>query len=210
MGELREESTSATQWFSRFDARVWFFMPSRVMILLMRQVIKALGVLTLLVGLSFPSQAMALDSLVLGGDLSYAHEFTGDGHPGGGAGFHIWYSFASWVAVGGTVAWAGHSAPGVDGENELRNVITAAAGIYFIVDIIRVIPYLAVLPGIAISIQDETEVDYLLQISGGIDVMVNARLTTGVELSYQLLVGDDILPARLVASVRMSWRNVIF
>ncbi len=180
------------------------------MIQLMRQVMRALGVLAMFVVLSFPAKALALDSIVLGGDLSYAHEFTGDGHPGGGAGFHIWYSFANWVAVGGTVAWAGHAAPGADGENELRNVITAAAGIYFILDIIRVIPYLAVLPGVAISIQDETEVDYLLQISGGLDLMVNARFTTGLELSYQLLVGDDILPARLLATVRVSWRHVIF
>lgn len=176
----------------------------------MRLVMKTLGVGIVLVALSTPGRAWALDHLVVGGDLSYAHEFTGDGHPGGGAGFHMWYSFANWVAVGGTVAWAGHAAPGADGENELRNVITASAGMYFILDIIRVVPYLGFLTGVAVSIQDEAEVDYLLNICGGLDVLVNASLTAGVELAYQLLVGDDVLPARLVASVRINWRHIIF
>jgi hypothetical protein len=176
----------------------------------MRLVVKTLGAIVLFTALSVPSPAWALDHLVLGGDLSYAHEFVGDGHPGGGAGLHVWYSFYDWVAVGGKVAWAGHAAPGADGEDELRNVITAAAGMYFILDIIRVVPYIGFLPGVAVSIQDETEIDYLLDICAGLDVLINARLTAGVELAYQLLVGDDVLPARLVASVRFSWRHIIF
>jgi hypothetical protein len=178
---------------------------------LMRQTIKALGGVLVLVVLLAPARAQALDSLVIGGDLSFAHEFVGDGNPGGGAGGHIWYSFADFVAVGGMVGWAGHAAPSADGsDTELRNVITAAAGMYFILDIIRVVPYIGLLSGVAVSLQNETEVDYLLNIAAGADVLVNAFFTVGLELDYQLLVGDDILPARLVVSVRMNWRHIIF
>ncbi len=178
---------------------------------IMRHLSKALGLLVLFFVLAMPASARALDSLVLGGDLSYAHQFTGDGLHGGGAGFHVWYSFTDYIAVGSTVAWAGHAAPSADGdETELRHVITAAAGMYFIADIIRFVPYLGLLSGVAVSIQDETQVDYLLNIALGADVLINASFTTGVELTYQLLVGDEVVPARLVASVRLNWRHIIF
>lgn len=162
-------------------------------------------------GLATPGAARALDrQLTLGGDLSYAHEFIDESGPGVGAGLHVSYGLTDSVAVGGVVAWANHFDDTAD-ELDLRQTITASVGFYYALDVFRVVPYLGLLMGAAVSVDGEgTHAGYLLDVRGGADVIVRPSFTTGVELAYQLIVGDEILPARLVASVRLSWRHIFF
>lgn len=177
----------------------------------MRRVITGLEVLFVTALILIPGQALAIDrQLLLGADLSYAHEWGDQSRPGGGASVHAQYFINDYVAVGGAIGWAGHAATDDAGESTLRNVITAAAGLYYFADIIRIVPYAGVLVGAAVSIQDETEAAYLLQICGGGYVLVNAAFTLGAELSYQMLVGEELLPARLVASITLNWRHIFF
>jgi hypothetical protein len=158
-----------------------------------------------------PAAAFALDrQLTLGGDLFYAHEFIDESGPGTGAGLHVSYGLTDAVALGGTVSWAGHVVDGGD-YLALRQTITASAGFYYAFDVIRVVPYLGLLMGAAVSIDgDETSAGYLLDIRGGADVIVTPSFMTGLELGYQFIVGEEILPARLVVAVRLSWRHIFF
>lgn len=160
--------------------------------------------------LAIPSVVWALDrQLLLGGDLFYAHEFIDESGPGTGAGLHVSYGLTDAVAVGGILGWAGHFADAGD-DLDLRHTVTAAAGMYFVLDVIRVVPYLGILTGAAVSIDEEVRPGYLLDIRGGADVIVTPSFMFGIELTYQLVVGRDILPARLVASIRFSWRKIFF
>lgn len=167
---------------------------------------------TLLIGAALiATEAQAHDrQLVLGADLSYAQEFVDESGPGGGVGVHAWYKISDWVAVGGQLAWAGLAASDADGESQLRDVITATAGLYYILDVIRIVPYAGLLMGAAIGIQDGVDAAYLLQVCAGGDFMVNPFFTTGLEVAYQLLVGEEVMPARLVVSVRLNWRHMFF
>lgn len=162
-------------------------------------------------GLATPGAAWALDrQLTVGGDLSYAHEFIDESGPGVGAGLHVSYGLTDAVAVGGAVAWANHFDDS-GAELDLRQTITASAGFYYALDVFRVVPYLGLLMGAAVAIDAEgTHAGYLLDLRGGADVIATPSFTVGVELAYQFVVGEDILPARLVASVRLSWRHIFF
>jgi hypothetical protein len=162
-------------------------------------------------GLAAPCAAWALDrQLTVGGDVSYAHEFIDESGPGVGAGLHVSYGLTDSVAVGGAVAWANHFDDSGD-ELDLRQTVTASAGFYYALDVFRVVPYLGLLMGAAVSIDGEgTHAGYLLDIRGGADVIATPSFTVGVELAYQFIVGDDIVPARLGASVRLSWRHIFF
>ncbi len=172
----------------------------------MRHLVTILSIL----GILAPGSAWALDrQLLLGGDLSYAHEFIDESGPGGSAGAHMWYGITDAVAVGGQLAWAGHVTT-IDDSTELRHVITAAAGIWYVLDIIRVVPYIGLVSGAAVSIQDGAAASYLVGINGGADVIVTPQLMVGFDVGYQFLVGKDILPARLTASFRLSWRHIFF
>lgn len=176
----------------------------------MRLFASLLSLVSTLIVLSSPSQVWAVDrQITFGGDLFYAHEFIDASGPGTGAGLHVSYGLNDFIAVGGIVGWAGHFADFGD-DIDLRHTITAATGIYFILDIIRVIPYLGILSGVALLVDDDAAAGYLLDIRGGADVIVTPSFMVGLELAYQLIVGRDILPARLVASIRFSWRHVLF
>jgi hypothetical protein len=154
--------------------------------------------------------ALALDrQLLLGGDVSYAQEFVDESGPGAGTGLHVSYGLTDAVAVGGIVGWAGHAARSGE-ELDLRSTVTAAAGLYFVLDVIRIVPYLGLLVGAAVSVDDDVAAGYLLDVRGGADVIVTPSFMAGLELTYQLVVGRDILPARLVVSARLSWRHLFF
>jgi hypothetical protein len=184
----------------------------RAISLVMRLLPKLVPWLAIIVALAtIPAESQAYDrQLVLGADLSYAHELVDESGPGGGVGVHAWYKISDYVAVGGQLAWAGLAADDGEGGAELRNVITAAAGLYYILDIIRIVPYAGLLVGAAVGLQDGVDASYLLQICGGADFLVNPFFTTGLELSYQFLVGESIMPARLVISIRLNWRHMFF
>lgn len=176
----------------------------------MRAFATVLTLTSTLIVLSSPSPVWAVDrQITLGGDLFYAHEFIDASGPGTGLGLHVSYGLNDFLAVGGIVGWAGHFAS-VGDDVDLRHTVTAATGLYFILDIIRVIPYLGILSGVAALVDEEASAGYLLDIRGGADVIVTPSFMVGLELTYQLIVGRDILPARLVASVRFSWRHVLF
>ena len=175
----------------------------------MKTLILFVGVLSLVFLCSRHAEALE-NQLIVGGSLDYALEFDDELQHGGGVGVHSWFGLTDAVAIGGRIAYAAHAAPNDEGDNELRNVITAAAGLYFVLDIIRVIPYAGVLIGAAVEIEDDVAASYLMNVCIGADVIITATLTSGLEVSYQALIGDDILPARLVISARMSWRHLFF
>ncbi len=166
----------------------------------------------LLVGLALtPATASAIDrQLLVGGDLSFVYEFEGDGRPGGTAGGYGRYFLTDYIALGGNIGWSGLAATDSAGDADLRQVITAAVGLFYFADYIRFVPYIGVLMGAAVALQEETEASYLVQASLGGFLLVTPAFTTGLELSYQALIGDDILPARLVISIQLGWRHIFF
>lgn len=160
-----------------------------------------------------PAEAVAFDhELQLGGNLFYAQQFVDEETrpPGGGIGFRGRYGFNDWIAIAFETAWAGHALTLLPKEETvLRQLITAAVGVHYAIDVFRFLPYLSLMVGASTTIQQgETQVSFLLDAGGGVDWMVTQSLSVGVAATYQFTVGELIVPARLCVSLRLSWHRV--
>jgi hypothetical protein len=158
-----------------------------------------------------PATSFAIDrQLLVGGDLAFAYELADDGRLGGGAGAYGRYFLTDYIAVGANAGWSGLAATDAAGEADLRHVVTAAAGLFYYADYIRFVPYVGVMMGAAVAMQEETNASYLVQASLGGFVLATPAFTAGLDISYQLLVGEEILPLRLTVSIQLGWRHVFF
>jgi hypothetical protein len=89
-------------------------------------------------------------------------------------------------------------------------VVTAAGGIVYAVDVDRVVPFLALHVGTSVSIEEqEASAAFLLDIGGGIDWSVAREFSIGLAASYQLTATDELLPARLFISIRLNWERAL-
>lgn len=160
-----------------------------------------------------PSEAVAFDhELQLGGNLFYAQQFIDEETrpPGGGIGFHGRYGLNDWIAIAFETAWAGHSYTLMPkGVTVLRQLVTASVGVHYAIDVFRFLPYISLLIGASTTIQEGvTAVAFLLDAGGGVDWMITDDLSFGISATYQFTVGEEIVPARLCVSVRLSWHRL--
>lgn len=175
----------------------------------------ALPLLAALAGLALwasPRSADALENdLQLGLDLSYAHESgVEDGQHGAGAGLWVRWGATDAIGVTGLVAWSGQVlSPEDESAPSLRHVATMAAGFLYAVDVLRIIPYLGVMVGAAVAAEAEPHASFLVLGHGGFDFLWTRAFSTGVDVAAQLLVGEQVGPVRVVASVRLSWHQLL-
>lgn len=149
--------------------------------------------------------------LQLGADLFYAQQFIDEVNrpPGGGLGVRLRYGLSDMIALAFDASWAGHAAVSQDETTVLRQIVTAAAGINYAVDVSRIVPFLGLLVGVSVEVDAaEATPSFLIDLGGGIDWSITPGFSLGVSLSYQLTVASEgLLPGRLCAGVRLNWEH---
>lgn len=167
------------------------------------------GALFALLCLVCPNRGWSFDrELQLGADLSYALFFdeAASVH-GGGFAAHLRYGFTDYLGVATRLSWAGHAAADLDGNAQLRQAFTAAAGLQYAIDTLWIVPHFDVLVGVGVATQDSVVASsFLLDLGGGFEVRLRSGLSLGAAVSYQLFFGQVEVPPRLVVSITVNWR----
>jgi hypothetical protein len=148
--------------------------------------------------------------LQLGADLFYAQQFIDETNrpPGGGAGVRLRYGFNDLLAIAFDASWAGHAVVAQDETMVLRQIATVAGGINYAVDVSRVVPYLGLLLGVSVAVDDgQSTPSFLIDLGGGLDWSITPDFSLGASISYQITVAEGMLPGRLCVGVRLSWER---
>jgi len=161
-----------------------------------------------------PSVSAFEGELQLGADLSYVHEFqTATNNPGGRVALRGGYAVTDYLAVTAYTSWSGLAARDIADESqgplELRQYITATAGVIYALDVLRVVPFMGLGLGVGAIHQGQWSTSFLISALAGFDWKWTHDWSTGFEVAYELLLGTDIIPARLCFSLRMSWHHLL-
>jgi len=155
------------------------------------------------------SPARAFDEeLQLGGDAFYAYEIDADDAAHGvGAAVRMRYGLTDAIGVVAAVAWTSHfNVP--ESEDPLRHRVTGAAGVVYALDVFRIVPYLAIWVGAAVDPMVPTAW-FAVRGSGGFDFLWTRAVSSGLEVSYELLVGEEVVPGILTIAIRTSWHRLV-
>jgi hypothetical protein len=111
--------------------------------------------------------------------------------------------FASAFALG----WAGHPVGTEAGGSPIRHVATTEVGAVYAFDVERIVPYVSVLIGAAFRHHESNEAAFSVDLGGGLDWLLTSGFSLGLEVAYQILVGAEELPTRLLVSLRLNWHR---
>jgi hypothetical protein len=168
-----------------------------------------------LAALTVPCWVSAFEGeLQLGADLSYVHEFqTETNNPGGRVALRGAYAVTDYLAVTAYTSWSGLAARDAAAESqgplELRQHLTATAGVIYALDVLRIVPFMGLGLGVGAIHQDQWSASFLISALAGFDWKWTHDWSTGFEVAYELLLGTDLIPARLCFSLRASWHHLL-
>jgi hypothetical protein len=155
--------------------------------------------------LLFAQDAWGADEeLVLAFEPAYA--LTNGAADQHGAGGHLTLAYgitdSFWLTASG-----GATHHFARGDIESRTLFEGFGGLTAALDVLRIIPFLEVLIGVAAGPKNEggTKIDPTVRLGAGFDVLLSPSFSLGAVFRYRP-VSDDLGDAYLTADLRLAWR----